>query len=32
MDLFLASLGYLQGDPTIGIPAGAAVTLQKVRP
>ncbi len=30
IDLFLASLGYLQGDPTIGIPAGTAVALQKV--
>ena len=31
IDLFLASLGYLQGDPTIAIPADAMVTLQKVR-
>lgn len=31
IDLFLASLGYLHGDPTIGIPAGTDVTLQKVR-
>ncbi|MGH9795545.1 MAG: alpha/beta hydrolase [Candidatus Acidiferrales bacterium] len=31
IDLFLASLGYLQGDPTIGFPAGTAVRLQKVR-
>ncbi len=30
-DLFLASLGYLQGDPTIGIPADTKVALQKVR-
>ena len=31
IDLFLASLGYLQGDPTVGIPAGTTVALQKVR-
>lgn len=31
IDLFLASLGYLGGDPTIGIPADTTVTLQKVR-
>ncbi len=31
IDLFLASLGYLQGDPTVGIPADTTVTLQKVR-
>lgn len=30
IDLFLASLGYLHGDPTAAIPAGAAITLQKV--
>ncbi len=31
IDLFLASLGYLQGDPTVGIPADPTVALQKVR-
>ena len=31
IDFFLRSLGYLQGDPTIGIPADTAVALQKVR-
>ena len=31
VDLFLRSLGYLQGDPTIGIPTDTAVMLQKVR-
>ena len=31
IDLFLASLGYLQGDPTVGIPADTTVALQKVR-
>ena len=30
IDLFLASLGYLQGDPTVGIPADTTVALQKV--
>ncbi len=30
-DLFLASLGYLQGDPPVGVPADATVRLQKVR-
>jgi acetyl esterase len=30
IDLFLASLGYLQGDPTIGIPANTTVALQKI--
>lgn len=32
IDLFLASLGYLQGDPTVGIPVDTTVSLQKVRP
>lgn len=31
IDLFLASLGYLRGDPTARIPAGATVALRKVR-
>jgi acetyl esterase/lipase len=31
IDLFLASLGYLHGDPTVGIPAGTTLALQKVR-
>jgi acetyl esterase/lipase len=31
IDFFLASLGYLQGDPTVGIPADSANALQKVR-
>jgi acetyl esterase/lipase len=31
IDLFLASLGYLQGDPTAGIPADGTVVLLKVR-
>ena len=31
IDLFLRSLGYLQGDPTIGIPADTAVALQDLR-
>jgi acetyl esterase len=31
IDQFLASLGYLQGDPTVGIPADTTVALQKVR-
>ena len=30
IDLFLASLGYLQGNPTVGIPADATAALQKV--
>jgi acetyl esterase/lipase len=30
IDWFLTSLGYLQGDPTVGIPANATVALQKV--
>jgi acetyl esterase/lipase len=30
IDLFLASLGYLHGDPMIGIPADTTVALQKV--
>ncbi len=29
IDLFLASLGYLKGDPTVGIPANATVTLHR---
>jgi acetyl esterase len=29
IDLFLASLGYLHGDPTVGIPADRTVALQK---
>ena len=32
IDFFLGSLGYLSGEPTIGIPADTTVTLQKVRP
>jgi acetyl esterase/lipase len=32
IDLFLASLGYLDGDPTVGIPANTTVALQKIRP
>ena len=32
IDFFLGSLGYLGGEPTIGIPADTTVTLQKVRP
>jgi acetyl esterase len=31
IDLFLASLGYLQGEPTVGIPANTTVALQKIR-
>jgi acetyl esterase/lipase len=31
IDLFLGSLGYLQGDPTIEDPANKAVRLEKVR-
>jgi acetyl esterase/lipase len=31
IDLFLASLGYLQGDPTVRIQADTTVALQKVR-
>jgi acetyl esterase/lipase len=31
IDLFLASLGYLQGDPTVGIPANTTIALQKIR-
>src|SRR3954467_1157700 len=30
IDLFLASLGYLQGHPTVGIPSDANVALQRV--
>lgn len=30
MDLFLVSLGYLKGDPTVPIPKGPAVELKKV--
>lgn len=32
VDLFLRSLGFLQGDPTIASPAETAVRLQNVRP
>lgn len=32
MDLFLGSLGYLQGRPTIEIPADTTLLLQKVSP
>ena len=32
IDWFLVSPGYLQGGPTVGIPADATVALQKVRP
>jgi acetyl esterase len=31
IDLFLVSLGYLHGDPAIGIPVDTAVTLEKLR-
>ena len=31
IDLFLVSLGYLQGDATVGIPANATIALEKVR-
>ncbi len=31
-DLFLASLGYLQGKPTISMPANTSVTLKKELP
>jgi len=31
IDLFLASLGYLHGDPLVGIPADSTIKLQKVR-
>ena len=31
IDLFMASLGYVRGAPTVGIPAGTTVALQKVR-
>src|SRR5262249_4373415 len=31
IDLFLASLGYVHGDPTVGIPADRTVVLQRVR-
>jgi acetyl esterase/lipase len=30
IDSFLASLGYLQGDPTVAIPAGSIAALQRV--
>jgi len=30
IDLFLTSLGYLKGDPTVAIPAGTKVALEKV--
>ena len=32
IDLFLASLGYLKGDPTVSIPADSKVVLEKERP
>ncbi len=32
IDLFLASLGYLQGEPTVGTPADTTVRLQRVLP
>jgi acetyl esterase/lipase len=32
IDLFLASLGYLKGDPTVAMPAGSAAVLEKVHP
>lgn len=32
IDLFLASLGYLKGDPLVEIPSGAVIRLQKVCP
>ncbi len=32
IDLFLVSLGYLKGNPTVGIPAGTTAILEKVRP
>ena len=32
IDFFLGSLGYVSGNPTIGIPAETIVTLHKVRP
>jgi acetyl esterase/lipase len=31
IDLFLASLGYLKGDPTVSIPADSKVVLEKAR-
>jgi acetyl esterase/lipase len=31
IDLFLASLGYLQGDPPAGTPADTKIRLQKIR-
>lgn len=31
IDVFLGSLGYLQGHPTVATPAGTAVALQKAR-
>src|SRR5260370_38377576 len=31
IDLFLASLGYLRGDPTVGIPADTTLPLQNDR-
>jgi acetyl esterase/lipase len=30
-DLFLASLGYLRGDPAVELPAGSTAALRKVR-
>ncbi|HLK63940.1 MAG TPA: alpha/beta hydrolase fold domain-containing protein [Bryobacteraceae bacterium] len=32
MDLFLASLGYLHGDPLVAVPADTTVALQRVQP
>jgi hypothetical protein len=31
MDVFLTSLGYLQGNATVGVPADIAVALHKER-
>jgi acetyl esterase/lipase len=31
IDLFLASLGYLKGNPTVSIPAGSRAVLEKAR-
>lgn len=28
----IASLGYLRGEPTVGIPANTTAALQKIRP
>lgn len=32
IDLFLGSLGYVEGDPIVGIPADSTVRLEKIRP